>query len=339
MNPYQTRHMNAILRFIKTWTLPIAMACGAAAYVAGARLPFTAGQRSLRLAAVAAVQPILIFAMLFITFCKVNPHDLKLRRWHGWLLLIQGGAFALLSLLLIARPDLPGRVVAEGAMLCLICPTATAGAVVTAKLGGDAAGLTTYTILINIVAAVAVPLFVPLVHPHPGLDFLTSFFMIMGKVFPMLICPFFAAMLVRWLFPRVLAAVAARRNLAFNIWAVSLALAIAVTARSIAHSSVALAWQAGIAAASLVCCVAQFALGRLLGRRYGCPVSAGQSLGQKNTVFAIWMGYTFLTPVSAIAGGFYSIWHNMYNSWKLYSKSQAMPPEDSAEVARIGRKA
>ncbi|MCI6725792.1 MAG: transporter, partial [Bacteroidales bacterium] len=42
-----------------------------------------------------------------------------------------------------------------------------------------------------------------------------------------------------------------------------------------------------------------------------------QALGQKNTVFAIWMGYTFLTPVSSLAGGFYSIWHNIFNAWQL----------------------
>ncbi len=41
-------------------------------------------------------------------------------------------------------------------------------------------------------------------------------------------------------------------------------------------------------------------------------------IGQKNTVFAIWMGYTFLTPETSIVGGFYSIWHNIYNSWQIH---------------------
>ena len=76
----------------------------------------------------------------------------------------------------------------------------------------------------------------------------------------------------------------------------------------------------GIAAVSLVCCVIQFWTGRKIGKLYGAQITAGQSLGQKNTVFAIWMGYTFMTPVTSIAGGFYSIWHNAYNSWQLYRK-------------------
>ena len=35
------------------------------------------------------------------------------------------------------------------------------------------------------------------------------------------------------------------------------------------------------------------------------------------------MGYTFLTPDTSIAGGFYSIWHNVYNSWQLYKENRA----------------
>lgn len=315
--------MNKLFRFIKNWTLPIAMLCGAIVYFVSRRIPVMADNKTIVLDIVSVVQPLLIFSMLFITFCKVNPQELKIRRWHGWLLLIQAASFTLLSILLICFPHLPGGVVIEGAMLCLICPTATAGVVITTKLGGDAAGLTTYTILINLVAAIIVPVFVPLVHPHPNLTFLSSFFMIMGKIFPMLICPFFAAMLVRWLFPKIHQIMLSCKDLAFYLWAVSLSIAIAVTVRSIVHSEVAVYYQVGIAAASLLCCVIQFAVGRHLGHRYGCPISAGQSLGQKNTVFAIWMGYTFFTPVTSVAGGFYSVWHNVYNSWQLYQKRKA----------------
>ena len=32
------------------------------------------------------------------------------------------------------------------------------------------------------------------------------------------------------------------------------------------------------------------------------------------------MGYTFMTPVISVAGGFYSIWHNVYNTWQMYRK-------------------
>jgi BASS family bile acid:Na+ symporter len=44
----------------------------------------------------------------------------------------------------------------------------------------------------------------------------------------------------------------------------------------------------------------------------------------------IWTGYTFFTPVTAITGGFYSIWHNSINSWQLYRKSQEEAGSGSA---------
>ena len=99
-----------------------------------------------------------------------------------------------------------------------------------------------------------------------------------------------------------------------------LAIAIGVTVKSIVHSEVSALYQFGIAGISLVCCVVQFWAGKYIGTRYNDPISAGQALGQKNTVFAIWMGYTFMTPVTSVAGGFYSIWHNIYNSYQLYRK-------------------
>ena len=107
-------------------------------------------------------------------------------------------------------------------------------------------------------------------------------------------------------------------NLAFNLWAVSLSLAIGVSVKALVHSEESLWIMVGIALASLLCCLLQFGLGRLIGRKHGEPVAGTQALGQKNTVFAIWMGYTFLDPVTALAGGFYSLWHNLVNSWQLW---------------------
>lgn len=309
-----------IIRFIKNWTLPIAMLSGAAGYFIYVNIPFLAPTRPWVNRAVDFLQPALIFMMLFLTFCKVSLHDLRPCRWHLWLLLVQGGSFALLGGIFLLFKEVPGQILMESAMICLICPTATAGAVITRKLGGDAAHLTTYTILINLVTAVLVPLIVPMVHPHPGLTFGNSFALILGKVFPLLLCPFIAAVLVRYLLPKVHAVFVKYNELAFYLWTVALALAIAVTVKSIVHSEVAAIYQVGLAVVSLACCALQFYVGKRIGSRYGDRISAGQSLGQKNTVFGIWMGYTFFTPVTAVAGGFYSIWHNLFNSWQLYQQ-------------------
>ena len=62
------------------------------------------------------------------------------------------------------------------------------------------------------------------------------------------------------------------------------------------------------------------------------PSAPGKPLGQKNTVFAIWMGYTFMTPVTSVAGGFYSVWHNIYNSYQLYQKRKETENADQASA-------
>ena len=268
------------------------------------------------------LQPLLIFAMLFLSFCKVNPHELRLRPLHLWLLLIQTGAFGLLGLLLYLFPDTSYRVIIEAAMICMITPTATAAAVVTGRLGGNTQALVSYTILINIASAICIPLVLSLVGASASLSFLPSFLIILRKVFPLLIFPFLAAWAVRVYLPKWHRKLVECAGMAFYLWAVALVIAIAVTVRSIVHSHVSPIYEVGIAVVSLVCCIVQFAVGKTIGARYHDSIGGGQSIGQKNTVFSIWLGATFLSPVTAIAGGFYSVWHNLFNSYQLYRKRQ-----------------
>jgi len=307
-----------IIQCLRDWTLIIAILAGIAGYFVGAALPLADRFKEDVLSVVEFVQPVLIFLMLFLTFVRINPHDIRPCRWHAWLLAVQGGTFTLLAIILILLPHSGLRVVLEGAMICLICPTATAAAVITRKLGGDMAHITTYTILINLLAAVLIPTLIPWVHPNPILNVWNSAMLILGKVFPLLLMPLVLAMLVRKLMPALRDWIMRYPDLSFYMWAVALTLAIGVTVRSIVHSNIALSTQLWLVAVSLLSCVFQFWLGRLIGSRYDDTVTAGQALGQKNTVFAIWLGYTFFSPITAIAGGFYSIWHNVFNSYQLY---------------------
>ena len=132
--------------------------------------------------------------------------------------------------------------------------------------------------------------------------------------------PFILAVILRYLMPKLHARIGQWHELAFYLWAVALTLAISMTVRSIVHSDYSFWYQFGLALISLVACALQFYWGKKIGKKYGQTISAGQSLGQKNTVLAIWMGYTFFTPVTAVVGGFYSVWHNTVNSYQLYQQ-------------------
>ena len=314
--------MQSLLQFAKRWTLPLAMIAGAAAYFIYTSIPWLAGTHRAAAETVAVVQPLLLFAMLFLTFCRVEPRELRLHRWHLRLAALQLTLFGAAALVLICFPETHLRVLVESAMLCLLCPTATAAAVVTARLGGSAASISSYTMLINLAIAVTAPILLPLAHPHAEAGFVAAFLVIIRKVFPLLIFPLVTAEAVRRLFPRLHARCAAASDAAFYLWAVALALAIAVTTRAIVREQVHVGYQIGIAVVSLLCCLAQFALGKRIGAGGGERIVGGQALGQKNTVFIIWMGYTFLSPITALAGGFYSVWHNVVNAWQLYKKER-----------------
>lgn len=305
-------------KFIKDWMLVISMVAGAGAYLAYRAIPALQPAGPFLESCCRTIQPILLFMMLFLAFCKIEPSQLRPHRWQGWLLLIQGGLFIILALVLSIFKEMRNPVILESLMLCLICPTATACAVVTGKLGGDMAGVVGYTVLINILVSILVPTFIPLVHPMVGMSFGTAFSRIIAKVFPLLILPCLLAWVVRYLFPILHGKLLKYTSLSFYIWAVSLSLAILMSTRAIVHSDNGAGIILAIAAVSAAACLFQFKAGRYVGKFYGHGLTAGQALGQKNTVFGIWMGYTFMDPVSSIACGFYSIWHNLYSTWQLH---------------------
>ena len=310
-------------KLLRDWALIIAMLAGISGYLVYMAVPAVHPAGPVLKKIIDTLQPLLIFMMLFLSFCKIEPRQLRLRKWMLWLLLVQCCSFAALALLLAFVPDIPLRDGFEAAMLCMICPTATACAVVTGKLGGNMAGVVTYTVLINVAVALLVPLVVPVLHPVEGVTFFSSFSAILWKVFPMLVMPCLAAWAVRLLLPKLHAWLLKYVGVSFWLWAASLTLAVLMSTRAIVHNDSGLIVLLEVGVASLVTCVLQFWLGKTIGSRYGSRITAGQSLGQKNTVFGIWLGYTFLTPVVSVAGGFYSIWHNCYNTWQLYRKRKA----------------
>ena len=307
-----------MLRFIKNWTLPIAMLIGTLAYLVFAKWSFLAPAKPYVNSFVSIITPWLIFDQLLLTFCKIDWKELKPKRWHLWLLMIQGFSCALTAGVLLCVPmgEL-SKGFWEGMMVCFICPTATAAAVITGKLGGNAATLTTYTLLSNLLGAVMVPLVFPLVEPHEGLTFWSAFFRILSKVFPLLLAPFFVALFLKHYVRNVHRWLMEHSGMAFYIWAFALALVMGQTARSLINSDLS-AWL--VALGGLFTCAVQFLLGKRIGSAYNDRISAGQALGQKNTVLAIWMASAYLHPLATIAPGSYVLWQNIINSYQLWKR-------------------
>ena len=261
------------------------------------------------------ITPYLIFTMLLLTFSKISLRDLRPRLSHLYLLCIEIiGAIAIYYLL--APFD---SIVAQGMMICIICPTATAAAVVTGKLGGNVANITTYTLLCNIAVAFVIPALFPIIAPSANhTSFGAAFMHIMGRIFPLLICPFLLAQLIRWLLPKINAKLTSISGLAFYMWAIALTIAMGITVRSLIEEPTDTHTLILLSIGSLIACLFQFFTGKAIGKASDDTIACGQSLGQKNTILAIWICTAYLNPVTALAPGLYVIWQNFFNSTQLY---------------------
>ncbi|MDR0893842.1 MAG: bile acid:sodium symporter [Prevotellaceae bacterium] len=311
-----------MLRLLKNWTLPLAMLTGILGYILFAEVSWLAPAKPCVRIMSDYLTPWLISAQLLLTFCKVERlRELRPTVWHVWLLLFQLLMLLIVVTILLYLPvSGTWRIVLEGVMVCFICPTATAAAVITGKLGGNASTLTTYTMLSNVLAAVVVPLFFPLVEPHAGLSFGAACFRILSKVFPLLMCPFLLAWLLRHVWSAANQWLVGLYDAAFYMWAMSLMIVTGQTVRSLVNSEISVVIEVGIALVALLACGIQFGLGKHVGGRYDDRITGGQALGQKNTVLAIWMTYTYLNPAASVAPGSYVIWQNLFNSWQLWQK-------------------
>jgi len=312
--------MKKVLQFIKDWMLPLAIITGISLYLLIRFLPVLDAIEPGFSKCAKNIQPTLVALMLFLQFSRISPNDLRIHRWHFRLLLVQAVLFAVFALIASRMPFGEPRILVESATLCFICPTAAAAGVITLKLGGNLATSVTYLVLANCLASVMIPLLIPVINPTEGMSFGRNFISISGKVFPLLILPLMAAWTIRYTMRKVQIWLMRYTHWAFYIWGLSLTFALYLATRALLNSSVSVFAAGMIGLVALFCTLFQFFVGRKVGKPFGRAecITAGHALGQKNTGFFIWLGYSFLTPVTSVAGGLYSIFQNLVNSWELY---------------------
>lgn len=288
---------------LRTVSMPLGMVVGAM---------FCRPIAALETASGGMITPSLIFLMLFFTFCRVDVRSMRLQPLHLWLLTAQiVFSVAVYGILLPFSPT-----VAQGGMICVLTPIAMAAVVIGGMLGADIVSMTTFSLLCNMTIAVVAPFILSVVGSGD-----CSLAVILARVAPLLILPFAAAQGCRALIPKVSGWVAAHSQISFYLWLVSLTVIIGRTTTFILdHPEADGAVETALAVTALVICLVQFRFGRWLGRRYGDAVAGGQSLGQKNTVLAVWMAQSFLDPISSVAPTAYIVWQNFVNSYQLWRK-------------------
>jgi len=265
--------------------------------------------------------PYLIFVMLFLTYCNLKVKDMRLSPLHLWLVLIQ-----ILGSLAVFFALSPFNVIlAQGAMVCILAPTGTAAPVITGMLKGNVGSLTAYSLISNMSVALAAPILFSLVGSYQDLPFFESFLTISQRVFVLLFLPFALAMILQKFTPAVTTKIGSFSGLSFYLWSMALCV---VTGRTVVfileQNTTSHLTEILVAAGALVVCVAQFLIGRGIGKHYDDTVAGGQGLGQKNTILAIWMAQMYLNPIASIGPGSYVLWQNIINSYQVWRHRKSL---------------
>lgn len=324
-----------LITLLKKWTLPMAMLCGVTAYLIFAFVPFLEPAAVFFSPILDMILPLFMFLILYVTFCKVDFRKLVPVRWHLWV-----GVFQLLFVAIIVGAILVfevkgnGLILLESILACIIGPCAAAAAVVTLKLGGSLEEMTPYIFLSNFLCAALIPICFPLIEPGNGMGFMASFLLILYKVCVILVVPMLLAYITKHFKPlhRFYEWLIGVRDLSFYLWGCSLTIVTGTTMKNIVHADAGVPFLILIAALGFLVCVLQFAVGRYIGHFFKSTVNAGQSLGQKNTAFAIWIAYTYLNPLASVGPGCYILWQNLINSVEIwyYGKHVSADQEKSA---------
>lgn len=288
---------------LKPWMLPIAMVGGVLFHDAIAKVAF--------------VTPYLIFVMLCITFCKVKPSEFKVTRLSWLLLTVQIGG-ALGSYFALAPFN---TIVAQGVMICFLCPTASAAPVVTGMLGGGIAQVTTFSVISNI----AMALLAPILFSHYGAEsihntsLIDAQLSILQRVAPLLLLPLIIAYLLRRITPKVAQSIATHQSASFYLWSIALFIVVGrAVSFIISEPSGEIPTMIALAIGAAIACCIQFWLGRKIGYLCGDKIAGAQGLGQKNTILAIWLALTWLHPLASVGPAAYIAWQNIINSAQLY---------------------
>lgn len=261
--------------------------------------------------------PFVIFGILIFTFSGVRLSRLRPSMLDLWLAIFQtvvsiGGYWLTLTLT-------SDSLIAQGLMMCILCPVASSVTVVATMLGANPVRTTTYTIVGNLLVAVIGPTYFAIINEGGGVTFLDSFQMVFIKTASVIALPFFVMLAVQKFTPKLNSKMAEIKGISFYLWAFALFVTIGQTA-----DFVVLKWQSvGISIlwlgiVSLIICIIQFSFGRWIGKRCGDRIGGGQLLAQKNSAMGIWMTNSFLNPIASVTLAFYSIWQNIFNSWQIY---------------------
>lgn len=140
--------ISLLLKKLRPYTLLISIFLGLVTFICFHNISYLAPIKPIA-NSVYNTLPYLLFFILFFAFSKINFKQMKPKRWHFYLALLQLVVSSIIVLIAVTS-NLENNIYLCGALVCIITPTAASASVIASKLGGCQSSLTTYIIISNI---------------------------------------------------------------------------------------------------------------------------------------------------------------------------------------------
>jgi|GEM_PF-1688387 len=261
--------------------------------------------------------PFLISIILFLAYSALHFRRLTFRKINLVLLVVHLSSTIIIYTICYA---LFKPLVSQSILVGLVCPVASASSAVVGVLGGDKETSIVHTLCDNAMLVIVAPIMFSIAETSANMTFWQSVFILMAKVFPIMMLPMIALIVMRRFFPRQAFKLSKFDWLSILLWSVALMINFATTTYAIINmgglyiNDIIL-----ISAASFLMCILQFYMGRKIGKRFNQSIVGGQALGQRNTGLGIWMAYAYFSnPLTTIYCAGYALWQNVFNSIQMY---------------------
>ncbi|MEM7659260.1 MAG: hypothetical protein AAF399_24275 [Bacteroidota bacterium] len=251
-----------------------------------------------------------VMVMLFFAFLDIRIERSAILPTHGWIALANLGMAALFYFVLLPL----GSDLAITGFITAIMPTAAAAPVLTSYLHGRVPFVTFSVILTTCLVGLVIPLVLPWIA---GAGSNMSIGSILLPVLITILLPLLTAQAIRLWWGQLQQALLKVQIISYYLFLLNVYIAMSKASYFIQQEMTgSIAELSGILMVSALICGFNFGLGHLLGGPSN-RTGGSMALGRKNTMFAVWVSLTYLSPLTALGPMGYIIWQNIWNSYQL----------------------
>jgi len=257
----------------------------------------------------------LLMTMLFFSFLKMDVKIEHFTKSHIYIFLIN--VFVPLVAYFLIKPF--NIELSQVAFITAIAPTAIASPVIINLLKGKSEFTVISILITNFGVALILPFLLPALLNNSNAISTIDVLIPVANVF---LLPYFLALFLKKLTPKITPRLAELNKFMFYVLIININLGTSKASNYIQQEmSFSDPVIYTIAIVSLLFCVLYFNLGRISSpKEY--EIEGGQSLGQKNNGFTIWIALTFISPLAVLGPVFYILFQNIYISWQLHNQAR-----------------